>query len=252
MKIQVVSDIHLEFFKNLDALELEKFKKADYLFLAGDVGIPLDNELWLPFITWCSENYTTVFYVLGNHESYGHVYNETVEYVRKTLTAFQNVFLLEKGVEVDLEGYKVVGCTLWTDLDEFTAEFLNDTKMILEKKSYPPVNTAFIRNLHTIDKLWLSSVLDKLKGEKVIVMTHHLPTKSCVHPQFKNSKCERGFVAEVDDLVDKACMWIFGHTHCHMDFQEGSTRFYANPLGYKHEKFFSMYKSEAIEILFTP
>ena len=243
MKIQVVSDTHLEF---LYKLNIEK--KADYLFLAGDIGIPLDDSKWLSFITWCSENYTTVFYVLGNHESYGHVYEDTVDYAKHICSSLKNVILLEKGVVADLEGFKVIGCTLWTDLDEISAEYLNDTKMILEKKPYPPVNTEFIRNLHNIDKTWLSTTLNELKDEKVIVMTHHLPTKSCVAPRFKNHKCERGFVAGVDDLVPKAKLWIFGHTHCHIDLVENFTRLYANPMGYKEERWMSKYKSEAIEI----
>ena len=247
MKIQVASDIHLEFHKNLDKLDLENFKKADYLFLAGDIGIPLKNNLWDEFISWCSKNYKAVFYVIGNHESYYYVYYDTVEYIKNAFKKFDNVTLLQKGVVVDLEGYKIVGCTLWTDIDEISAGFLNDTRCILEKKPYP-INTSFIRNLHNDDKAWLSTVLDELSGEKVIVMTHHLPTKSCVDPRYKNSNFEKGFVAAVDNLVEKAKLWIFGHTHCHIDFIEGSTRLYANPLGYINERFPSNFKSEAIII----
>lgn len=231
MKIQVISDIHLEFLKNLDVLNLQNFKKAEYLFLAGDVGIPLENKLWLEFMTWCNTHFSKVFYVLGNHESYGYMFEKTVAFVKESLKTLKNIILLEKGVVYDLENYKIVGCTLWTDIDDISAEYLNDTKMIFTKNVYTPINTTFIKNIYNEDKAWLSQILTELKSDKVIVMTHHLPTKACVDPRFKNSKYEKGFVADVDDLIKNAKCWIFGHTHCHVDFIINETRLYANPLG---------------------
>lgn len=59
MKIQIISDIHLEFgIRQLD------FSNADLLILAGDVSIGLAG------ITWISERVKNipVLYVLGNHE----------------------------------------------------------------------------------------------------------------------------------------------------------------------------------------
>lgn len=252
MKIQVVSDIHLEFLKNFEILNLSEFKKADYLFLAGDIGIPLDKygkNLWLDFITWCSRNYIKVFYVIGNHESYGSIYSETLDHVRSIFSKnFKNVFLLEENVVCTLEDYKIVGCTLWTDIDHISSEYLNDTRMI-EKRAYVPIDVEFIRNLHKTDKEWLERILEDLKDEKVIVMTHHLPSKKCVDPKYKDSKYEKGFVAHVDNLISKSNLWIFGHTHSHIDFVDNNTRLYANPLGYKEEHHQSNFKVESITLL---
>lgn len=61
MKIQVISDIHLEF-----GIREFDFPKADLLILAGDVSIGMAG------FTWISERVKNipVLYVLGNHEYY--------------------------------------------------------------------------------------------------------------------------------------------------------------------------------------
>jgi len=58
IKIQVLSDLHLEFLKTIPKIFKPKFSqkprfvKALNLFLAGDIGHPkLDSGLWLEFIT---------------------------------------------------------------------------------------------------------------------------------------------------------------------------------------------------------
>jgi UDP-2,3-diacylglucosamine pyrophosphatase LpxH len=187
---------------------------------------------------WCSEKYEKVFYIIGNHESYNFSMKETLLFVKENLKKFDNIFFLEKGVIVELEDYKVVGCTLWTELDHQSAEYLNDTKMIEnDNNPYIPISIADIRNMHKNDKKWIEDVLNEL-GEKVIVMTHHLPSEICVDDKYKNSKFKKGFVADIDDLtIRKSKLWIFGHTHCHKDIIiNGKTRLYANPHGYKGEE----------------
>lgn len=73
LKIQVISDLHLEFMKKLPKF-LNDFKKADYLFLAGDIGYPkypeYNSGIFYQFISWCCDNYKKVFYIIGNHEAY--------------------------------------------------------------------------------------------------------------------------------------------------------------------------------------
>lgn len=62
MRIQVISDIHLEFIKNILKIE----PKTDYLFLAGDIGkLDLINSsqcLYRKFMDYVSK--------IGNHEFY--------------------------------------------------------------------------------------------------------------------------------------------------------------------------------------
>ena len=246
MRIQIASDIHLEFYKNFNQLNslLKNFVTAEYLFLAGDIGYP-DDLIWQKFIEWCSQHYKRVFYITGNHEYYGSVFDSTNAKIREIFKTFHNVVLLEEGVIEKLEDFSVIGCTLWTDLDERSANFLNDTRMI-EKKPYVYIDVPFVQSLHKRSKEWLESALKRLETEKVIVMTHHLPSNDCVVPQYQNNPYTNGFVGNVEQLIPQSKLWIFGHTHSHVDTQIQGTRVYANPRGYLSELDSSGFKIESI------
>lgn len=248
MLVQVASDLHLEFYKNLSQLSslLKTFKKAEYLFLAGDIGYP-DDLIWQEFMGWCSQNFTKVFYISGNHEYYGSVFSETNEKIREFFKTFKNLVFLEEGVVNKLEEFTVIGCTLWTDLDEVSANFLNDTSMIkVQKHRY--ADSGFIQSLHKKAKEWLADALSKCEKDKVIVMTHHLPSYKCIVPQYRNSPFNNGFVGDVESLIPKSKLWIFGHTHSHVDMTINGTRVYANPRGYLSELNTSNFKVVPIKV----
>ena len=65
MKLQIVSDIHLEF-RSRNHYKLQK-TDADILIIAGDLGPPRCS---LKFIEEMLERGHIVLYVLGNHEFY--------------------------------------------------------------------------------------------------------------------------------------------------------------------------------------
>ena len=72
MRIQYISDLHLEMYKENVSPDL--FTKlirpeAPYLALCGDIGIP-DFVNYENFLNWCSRRWTKVFLVAGNHEYY--------------------------------------------------------------------------------------------------------------------------------------------------------------------------------------
>ena len=73
MRIQFVSDIHLEFHENSNFIKTEPFEVAgDVLVFAGDTDYLRDKTLPnLKFWKWASANYREVLLVPGNHEFYG-------------------------------------------------------------------------------------------------------------------------------------------------------------------------------------
>ncbi|MDP6044649.1 MAG: metallophosphoesterase, partial [Phycisphaerae bacterium] len=106
MKIQLLSDLHVEF-EDYDYPETD----ADVVVLAGDVHTR-DRGL-----KWAIEHIRDkpVIYVLGNHEFYGRTYPKHIEAV-KALAAGGNVHVLENDA-VSIDQVNFLGCTLWTDFE---------------------------------------------------------------------------------------------------------------------------------------
>ncbi len=67
MRIQYISDIHLEFFKVLPKQIVRPV--ADILCLAGDIGYPF-SSLYRDFLKQVSRDFKKVFLIAGNHEYY--------------------------------------------------------------------------------------------------------------------------------------------------------------------------------------
>jgi predicted phosphohydrolase len=213
---------------------MNDFIKCDYLFLAGDIGYPDLNEngLFYQFISWCTDNYKKVFYVMGNHESYNTDMNNVRQILYDISKIKQNFIFLEKGVISHLEEYKVIGCTLWSHLDKEAFQYMNDKNFI--KINDKKINREDIIKIHKEDKIWIKNNIDK----NTIVMTHHLPSFNLIHPEYQNVKFERrntAYASDCDDLIKKAKTWIYGHTHKASDKLLYDVRCICNPHGYYND-----------------
>ena len=74
MKIQYMSDLHMEFAENSRYLKHNEFPvTGDVLVLAGDIFYLRNDVAPLgKFWKWASTNYRQVLIVPGNHDYYGH------------------------------------------------------------------------------------------------------------------------------------------------------------------------------------
>jgi Icc-related predicted phosphoesterase len=132
MKIAVASDVHLEF----GPITFENPGDVDVLILSGDICVAADfheqdklgimstakTERVYDFFRSCSNNFPHVVYVVGNHEHYHYDFKHTISDLRKRLSGFENIHLLDKEV-FDVGDYRFIGGTLWTDMnneDEMT------------------------------------------------------------------------------------------------------------------------------------
>jgi hypothetical protein len=104
---QLYSDIHLEFYKSFPKIK----PTAEYLFLAGDIGI-ITQPNFTNFFDYCSENWKHVFYVLGNHEYYNKKSYSKLNTMYKTLfEKYNNIHLLDNS-SYELDNIKIIGSTL--------------------------------------------------------------------------------------------------------------------------------------------
>lgn len=105
--------IHLEFHGEMAPLPSIG---EDLVVLAGDIAIGVDG------IRWAKRAFAgrPVIYVLGNQEFYGGDFASTIREARAAVEG-SNVHLLENDA-IEFQGYRILGCTLWTDFECYGVE----------------------------------------------------------------------------------------------------------------------------------
>ncbi|ORX87371.1 calcineurin-like phosphoesterase [Anaeromyces robustus] len=260
MKIQYASDLHLEFECNLNFIkENPLIVKGDILILAGDTGIigtesfdPKQNPFW----EWASKNYKQVLVALGNHEFYNNYDLSTIKdgFVGEIL---ENVHYYYNCV-VTIEDVDIIISTLWTNIGKKNSDMIrmkvNDFKKIHYGENrlitVEEFNQEHERCLNFITKS-IKESSSKKKGQKYIIVTHHVPSKKLNPPEFKGSNLNEAFTVDITNIIKKsgAKYWIFGHSHRNVDKEIGKTKCVSNQFGYiftnehitfNREKFFEI------------
>lgn len=268
MKINVISDLHLEF------ADLE-LPGGDVLILSGDVcevkhvkpdydvnnilneGGPSTgnfkrSDRYTRFFHEECSKYRKVIYVVGNHEHYGYTFHKTVPHLKEVLPA--NIKLLEKEA-FEFEGVLFLGGTLWTDMnnhDQLTLyhmkSMMNDYRqitMLNEAKSvYHRLQPEYTTSEHVRTKELFKFYLEENRRREtplpVVVCTHHSPSKLSTHPHYADDTIMNGaYSSDLSEFIldnPEIKAWTHGHTHHTFDYMIGETRVICNPRGYKfHE-----------------
>ena len=231
MKIQVLSDLHLEFepYDWQDA-------GADVVVLAGDI------DLGLSGIRWALDTITKpVIYVLGNHEFYHHEFPDLIA-VARNFCRGTHVHVLESDA-VTIEGVEFIGATFWTDFklygDQSAAMLaakntMADYRVIKQSggREFAPEATS---DLHQFTLDWLRDLPDTNLPR--VVVSHHAPSEQSVPAQYKNHELTPAFATDLSDIVTqiKPSLWIHGHMHESADYRLNDTRVVCNPRGYPQE-----------------
>jgi predicted phosphodiesterase len=265
MRINVISDLHLEF----SDLELPG---GEVLILSGDVceakhvkaeydinnilneGSPSTgnfkrSDRYTRFFHEECCKYDKVFYVAGNHEHYGYTYHKTIPHLKEMMPA--NVTVLEKEA-VEYNGVLFLGGTLWTDMnknDELTLyhmkSMMNDYRQVTMLNEVKNVYHRLIPE-HTVaehvkTKQLFRFFLEENRAKKnlpVVVCTHHSPSKVSTHPRYTHDVIMNGaYSSDLSEFIldnPEIKVWTHGHTHDVFDYQIGDTRIICNPRGYKN------------------
>lgn len=229
MKIQYISDIHLEFFsEKLFSRLLTKLKpQADILVLPGDIGYP--NDRYRFFIDFCSKNWKKTYFIAGNHEFY---LNGDLDKTISQLRSFEkpNVKFLHNEVDY-YQDVKFVGTTLWSnipkELQYHAKQSLNDfTKIDWNVEKYNEEHKKCVKFLEK----------ELLSDFDTIVISHHLPSYKLIHPCYENSTINYCFASHLDYLFkDSIKAWFFGHSHKPVEKKIDDVLFFSNPIGYVGE-----------------
>lgn len=74
----------------------------------------------------------------------------------------------------------------------------------------------------------------KSDAEKIVIVTHHLPTFASIEDRLKGSVLSDAYATELGNYIadTRISTWIYGHSHHHTDLMIGNTHLVSNSLGY--------------------
>jgi predicted phosphodiesterase len=251
MKIQPLSDLHLEF-APFDIPPTD----AALIVLAGDIATGSDGIEWAK--AWSEKLGKPIVYVLGNHEYYGHAFPDLAAECRRACDD-SHISLLENEA-ITVGDVRILGCTLWTDFRLFGSDYeeecmgtaeaqMMDYRAIKVRggKKLRPRDT---RQWHKRSRAWLEAELRKPWHGKTVVVTHHGAYRGVSHPHYHDSG-SAAFVSDLRALLARFSidLWISGHTHASVDTELSGVRFISNQRGYPGEQVPGGFKPDLVVTL---
>ena len=230
MKLLIYSDLHLEFVDFQPPAV-----QADLVVLAGDISVRSRG------VTWANETFNApVIYACGNHEFYkGHI-DKTLIKMRET--AAGHVHVLDNQTLI-IGGTRFLVATAWTDFTAtgnyqvamgVCAERMNDFKRIRIGERYSKLRPVDLIARNIATRRFLADELDKAFEGKTVVITHHCPIQE-IAGNDHDGHLGAAYFNQWHDLVARADVWIFGHTHHAVDTVVSGCRLVSNPRGYPGE-----------------
>jgi len=271
MKIQLVSDLHLEFAD----INIQNLNGADVLILSGDICVAQDLhdhiaadfnpysqgafadlnrkqqrvQRFRDFFKRVSFQFTNVIYVMGNHEHYHGKFDRSRQYFLDEFAklGITNIHLLDNDTK-EIDGVHFVGGTLWTDMnkgDPMTVHaietMMNDFRVIrIANEDFRKFLPSRAIREHIKTKQYIKVVLEGLPEDaRVVVVGHHAPSTMSIHEQYKHDTLMNGgYASDLSEFIldrPKIKVWTHGHMHQCFDYMIGDTRVLCNPRGYHDE-----------------
>ena len=236
MKIQYMSDLHMEFAENSRYLkDVEIPVTGEVLVLAGDTFYLNNTTAPLSkFWKWASANYRQVLLVPGNHEYY-----QGCDVMTRGL---QWKWMFKENVGYYQNQVKRIGdtdfilSTLWSHIppqDEyFVSSRLNDfyqTKFNGKRMTVEDYNS-----MHEYCLDFIRKSIGGSTAKHIVVITHHLPTLNVVASQHLGSDLNSAFATELGNLIadSRIDVWIYGHSHTNIDRDISGVKIISNQMGY--------------------
>lgn len=221
MKIGIMSDLHMHHTSPWD------FDPEDDVFYicAGD--ICEDDDVRHAFN---QKHRDHMFSINGNHDYYDGYFADALY-----------------GTKVhEVNGIKIAGATLWTDLSK-DIDWIMYVNGLIDYRYIKHMTQERMMKTHETHKHFL------LNSKADIIVSHHCPSFKSVHPKYENSPCNTSFSSHLDEEIlsmkKPPKLWVHGHTHEAFDYMLGDTRVVCWPRGYKDENpWYNEYKPKIVEI----
>jgi predicted phosphodiesterase len=252
MKLLLMSDLHLE----LSDLTIPEDVDYDVAVLAGDIlwpGTGLHD--WLARSP-ALRRAKAVVAVSGNHEYFDRVLQREAAAMQQSAqaSATPRLHLLDCA-QVQLDGVRFLGCTLWTDFAlcidtpggpvsdrergiAFAGRVMADYRAIdwcdatdAAPRKLTPHDTL---RLHCQQRQWLQDRLAEPFAGPTVVVTHHGPHRQSLAPRFATDWVSTAYLSALPaSFFEVPVLWVHGHTHSSHDYRLGNCRVVCNPRGYQ-------------------
>ena len=239
MRIQVVSDLHLEFHNLLPPVA----DGVDVIVCAGDLAPIGTGAVRYAAEQWAEARH--ILYVPGNHEFYGTDIDRARNQLAEECYSLGITLLDSDAIVID--DVHFIGATLWTDflLDGIAHEpgahraalGISDFDGWIRHQQGTGLFTTYeSARRHAEERAFIEAELADAErdGTTAVVITHHAPTPRSIAPQFHGSALNPAFASNLERLIARyqPALWVHGHMHNSVDVTVGETRVLANPAGY--------------------
>ncbi|RXK03587.1 metallophosphoesterase [Halarcobacter bivalviorum] len=271
MKIDILSDLHIDFyFKPKEKIEDEQIKKlydpiikkdnreiGDVLIIPGDIGHY--NHQNIKVLKYFKEHYYKhLICILGNHDYYLVGKDSKLQFkdsfaraeeMRLRINREENLYCLDGNV-IEIEGIKFGGCDSWYNDGYLKRKFPNEDFPVKSTNQmwHNCMNDSnFIFGIENFNDIFET---EKPKIEAVyqncdVMITHINP--SCkdenMSERYQNNQTNTFFTFEGEEYLKNGSMkyWIFGHTHDELEYEEHNVKCICNPFGYPSESGFGVW-----------
>lgn len=275
MKINVISDLHLDFadltlpggdvlILSGDICEARHLKKDMYnpdMVLFGHEDPLQRPDRYYRFLAEECSKYREVVMVMGNHEHYGFQYQKTYAHIAANLP--DNITLLENQTHV-IDDVTFVGASLWTDMNQSDPltmwnmkSMMNDYRQVTMfnevKNVYHKLTPEKTVDDHYRSRQYIQDTVEADPLKKYVVVTHHAPSRASTNPKYAGDTMMNGaYSSDLSELIlanPQIKLWTHGHTHDVFDYMIGSTRVVCNPRGYhNYEERAGQFRADQFEI----
>lgn len=220
MKFGIMSDLHM------DRHDWDFAPMADTFYIcAGDVvESDYQREKWLRD----KEDY--LFYINGNHDYYNGFFDDAMSCMKTKV----------------VDGIKIAGATLWTDLSN-PLDFILYSRYLIDYRKTVGITQEKMIETHLAHKKFL------FESEADIIVSHHCPSALSIATKYRGDPLNCCFTTDLtNDILSMKKppkLWIHGHTHEEFDYMIGETRVVCHPRGYWGEQdWYSTYQPKIVEI----
>lgn len=246
MRIQYVSDLHIEYYDYIPNPLDFITPVSDILILAGDIGNLYKYNQLTDFLRDLCKYFKIVIYIAGNREYYrprGYKFINIYELHKRLLNIQENIdnlYILDKS-SIQIGDLCIVGATLWSDIRTDIPRFI---------VHIPDMSKELYMIKHRSDLRYIKKMI-KYCGEnnlKLLIVSHHSPTFQTLENKRLYDKYVSLYASNLDYLLENSIIygWIFGHINLCVDkVLKNNIRLLSNQLG-KPNKYCIGYDKEKI------